>query len=99
MVKIMTTKEASKYLRLKEITIRKYSTQGEIPAIRIGSVWRFDKDVIDRWIGSVQKRIHKNDNKVWGDNRRGAGKKRLRKKNDSSVFVKPLIDLSLFYKT
>ncbi len=47
MAKIMTTKEVSEYLKLHEITIRKYATQGKIPAIRIGKVWRFDKDVID----------------------------------------------------
>ena len=46
----MTTKEIAKYLRLHEITISKFAAKGEIPAIRIGRVWRFDKDVIDKWI-------------------------------------------------
>lgn len=50
MPKIMTTKEVAKYLKLHEITICKYAAQGKIPAIRIGRVWRFDKDAIDRWI-------------------------------------------------
>ena len=48
---IMTTKEIAKYLKLHEITICKYAVQGRIPAIRIGRVWRFDKDAIDKWIG------------------------------------------------
>ena len=47
MAKIMTTKEVSEYLKLHEITICKYAAEGQIPAIRIGRVWRFDKDVID----------------------------------------------------
>ena len=51
MPKIMTTKEIAKYLKLHEITICKYAAEGKIPAIRIGRVWRFDKDAIDRWIG------------------------------------------------
>ena len=50
MAKIMTTKEVSSYLKLHAITICKLSKEGKIPAIRIGRVWRFDKDVIDQWI-------------------------------------------------
>lgn len=51
MAQIMTTKEIAAYLKLHEITICKYAKEGRIPSIRIGRVWRFDKDVIDRWIG------------------------------------------------
>ena len=51
MPQIMTTKELAKYLKLYEITICKNAAEGKIPAIRIGGVWRFDKDAIDRWIG------------------------------------------------
>ena len=51
MPQIMTTKEIAKYLKLHEITICKYAVQGRIPSIRIGRVWRFDKDAIDKWIG------------------------------------------------
>jgi excisionase family DNA binding protein len=47
---IMTTKEVAKYLKLHAITICKLSKEGKIPSIRIGRVWRFDKEVIDAWI-------------------------------------------------
>jgi len=47
---IMTTKEMAKYLKLHQITICKLSKEGKIPAIQIGSRWRFDKEVIDEWI-------------------------------------------------
>jgi len=80
LAKIMTTKEVSKYLRLHEITICKYAAQGKIPAIRIGRVWRFDKDVIDRWIAGLQKESHTNDNSVRGGGQREPGKKRPRKR-------------------
>jgi excisionase family DNA binding protein len=50
MTEIMTTKEISKYLKLNEVTILKYSKKGQIPAIRVGKVWRFDKEIIDKWI-------------------------------------------------
>ena len=34
-------------LKRHEITIGKYAAEEKMPAIRIGRVWRFDKDVID----------------------------------------------------
>ena len=52
----MTTKEIAKYLRLHEITVGKYAAEGKIPAIRIGRVWRFDKEAVDRWISGEVKR-------------------------------------------
>lgn len=50
MPEIMTTREIAKYLKLHEITICKYAAEGKIPAVRIGRVWRFDKETIDKWI-------------------------------------------------
>jgi excisionase family DNA binding protein len=50
LAQIMTTKEMSKYLKLHQITICKLSKEGKIPSIRIGKVWRFDKQIIDAWI-------------------------------------------------
>ena len=50
LAQIMTTKELAEYLRLHAITICKLSKEGKIPSIRIGSRWRFDKEVIDKWI-------------------------------------------------
>jgi excisionase family DNA binding protein len=47
---IMTTRELAGYLKLHEITVCKYAANGQIPAIRIGRVWRFDKEAIDEWI-------------------------------------------------
>jgi excisionase family DNA binding protein len=50
LAQIMTTKELAEYLRLHAITICKLSKEGKIPSVRIGSRWRFDKEVIDEWI-------------------------------------------------
>jgi excisionase family DNA binding protein len=47
---MMTAREIAKYLKLHEMTVRKYAAQGKIPATRIGRVWRFNKDAIDKWI-------------------------------------------------
>jgi len=54
LAQIMTTKEMAKYLKLHAITICKLSKEGKIPSIRIGRVWRFDKEVIDAWIAGGQ---------------------------------------------
>ena len=55
MAQIMTTKELAVYLRLHQLTICKLSKEGKIPSIRIGRVWRFDKEVIDEWIAKGQE--------------------------------------------
>ena len=61
MAHMMTTKELSKYLKLHTITICKYAAQGKIPAIRIGRVWRFDKEAIDGWLAGGQNNPGTND--------------------------------------
>ena len=53
---MMTTKELAQYLKLHPITICKFAGEGKLPAIRIGRVWRFDKEAIDRWIGGGQNK-------------------------------------------
>ena len=50
LAQIMTTKELAEYLKLHEVTIGNHAAEGKIPAIRVGKVWRFDKEVIDKWI-------------------------------------------------
>ena len=80
MAKILTTKEISKYLKLHELTICKYAAQGKIPGVRIGRVWRFDKDAIDRWIKSFPNKTQKNDSKEQGGDLKRPGKKRLSKR-------------------
>jgi len=50
MAEIMTTQELAAYLRLHEITVCKHAAEGNIPGIRVGRIWRFDKEEIDKWI-------------------------------------------------
>ena len=47
MGKILTAKELAECLKLTEVTIYKYASEGKIPGFKIGSRWRFDKDQID----------------------------------------------------
>ena len=61
MANMMTTKELAQYLKFHPITICKFAGEGKIPAIRIGRVWRFDKEAIDAWIGGGQNNSGTND--------------------------------------
>ena len=55
MSKILTTKELAEYLKLTEVTIYKYTSEGKIPGFKIGSRWRFDKDQIDKLLKSEEE--------------------------------------------
>lgn len=84
----MTTKEVAKYLKLHEITIGKYAARGEIPAIRIGRVWRFDKEAIDNWIKQGQENTIKPKPKSKSIRKAGGKKKATAsQKNDSKGVV------------
>ena len=47
---IMTVEQLATYLQLNPHTIYRKAQAGEIPAIRIGKVLRFKKNIIDAWL-------------------------------------------------
>lgn len=47
---ILTIEEVAKYLRVSERTVYDWAQKGEIPAGKIGTVWRFKKSEIERWV-------------------------------------------------
>lgn len=47
---ILTIEEVAKYLRVSERTVYDWAQKGEIPAGKIGTVWRFKKDEIEKWV-------------------------------------------------
>ena len=61
MNEILTAQELSAYLKITTTTIYKLAQQGEIPSFKIGSEWRFKKDLVDRWLergaGNSIKRV------------------------------------------
>lgn len=50
MAELMTLVELAENLRFNKRTIYRLLKDGSIPAIKIGSKWRFDKAAIDKWI-------------------------------------------------
>jgi PTS system nitrogen regulatory IIA component len=47
---ILTIEEVAKYLRVSERTVYEWAQKGEIPAGKIGTVWRFKKSEMERWV-------------------------------------------------
>ncbi|MCL2600294.1 MAG: PTS sugar transporter subunit IIA [Treponema sp.] len=47
---ILTIEEVAQYLRVSERTVYEWAQKGELPAGKIGTVWRFKKSEIVRWV-------------------------------------------------
>ncbi len=49
MTKVLTVNELAAYLRVHRSTIYRLLKKGQLPGFKIGSDWRFNVEVIDRW--------------------------------------------------
>ena len=47
---ILTIEEVAKYLRVSDRTVYDWAQKGEIPAVKIGTVWRFKKSEVENWV-------------------------------------------------
>lgn len=47
---VLTLDEAAAYLRVHPRTLRTKASEGEVPGAKIGRVWRFHRDQLERWI-------------------------------------------------
>jgi excisionase family DNA binding protein len=50
MPKFMDVKEVAEYLRVSPKTVYRMIDKNRIPAIRVGKLWRFDAEAIDKWL-------------------------------------------------
>jgi excisionase family DNA binding protein len=57
MTDLLTVRELAAYLKLNSATVMRKAAKGEIPAIKIGRQFRFDKNQIDKWL--TQKTVGK----------------------------------------
>jgi len=46
----MTLEEVAKYLWVSKDSIYRLAQKGEIPASKLGNLWRFKKEEIDEWM-------------------------------------------------
>ncbi len=52
---VMTLEEVSKYLRINKSTVYRMARDGTLPAWKLGNVWRFKKEALERWIADTQR--------------------------------------------
>jgi len=46
----MTLEEVAQYLKVSKDSIYRLAQKGEIPASKIGNLWRFKREDIDEWM-------------------------------------------------
>jgi PTS system nitrogen regulatory IIA component len=59
---ILTIEEVAKYLRVSERTVYDWAQKAEIPAGKIGTVWRFKKSDIEKWVNDRLSVNNKSEN-------------------------------------
>jgi excisionase family DNA binding protein len=51
----LTAKQVAKYLQVKPLTVYQWARTEKIPAVKIGRIWRFKKEVIDSFLEKKNK--------------------------------------------
>lgn len=67
MKKLLDIDDLAKYLRLQKQTIYNWLNQKKISGMKIGGVWRFDKQEVDRWLRSHYRKAkpNKSEHEQW----------------------------------
>lgn len=47
---LLTLKEIADYLRVDKFTVYRLMTKRKLPAYKVGGQWRFDKDMVEKWL-------------------------------------------------
>ncbi len=55
MSRLMDIEELADYLRLRKQTIYNWLHQRKMTGIKVGGVWRFDRQEIEKWLKSLQQ--------------------------------------------
>ena len=61
MKKLLDVDDLAKYLKLEKQTIYNWLNQRKISGIKIGGVWRFDRQEIDKWLKSRIRTVIKDN--------------------------------------
>ena len=56
MSELMTLEEVASYLRVNEKTVYRLLNEGNIPAMKVGHLWRFKKSAVDDWLNQKSVR-------------------------------------------
>ncbi len=55
MEEYLTAKQVAKYLQVKPLTVYQWARSNKIPAVKIGRIWRFKKEIIDNFLEKKPK--------------------------------------------
>jgi len=55
--KWLTIDELADYLKMGRTKLYRMAQDGEIPASKVGSQWRFDREEIDQWMKSQRPAV------------------------------------------
>lgn len=50
MSELMTLPEVAQFLKIAERTVYLWAQRGKLPGFKMGTVWRFKREDMDRWI-------------------------------------------------
>jgi excisionase family DNA binding protein len=53
---LLTVEEVARYLRLEPETVRAMARRGELPALKVGRVWRFSKSSLKETVEGLSDR-------------------------------------------
>ena len=54
--RVLTVRELAGYFRIHQATVYRLLREQKLPAFRVGSDWRFNRQEIERWMLQEQKR-------------------------------------------
>jgi excisionase family DNA binding protein len=52
---LLTSKEASRVLKIRPKVLERMAKRGEVPALKVGRFWRYRATTLDAWITSRLK--------------------------------------------
>ena len=50
MPEVLSLEEACQFLKLAKPTLYKYARVGDVPAFKMGRVWKFHRESLDQWM-------------------------------------------------
>lgn len=50
MPEVLSFEEACQFLKLAKPTLYNYVRRGDVPAFKMGRVWKFHKESLDQWL-------------------------------------------------
>lgn len=62
---ILTIKEVADYLKVAEKTIYRLAGSKRLPGFKVGGIWRFKRNDINKWIEVNKKYVGQNKDEDW----------------------------------